>query len=389
MLFAATALALTGGGVIISTAHAAGGATVSGTVNRADTGAPVGDVAIVMIGTHEQVFFEGRTAADGSYSIIDVADGTYQLRFFPPAGSDLSSAFWKGSDTVEGADILVIRNGASTRVDMTLRIGATVEGTVTRALDGTPVEGVTVWLVGTTAADVKTDAAGHYHAVGLAAGSYTLEFSPPTVNDLPPELAFEFWGGVRSEFLAEQLEVASGASITGIDAALELTGAISGRVTRDGQPVARVQVHFQNDLHSFGWTVQTAADGSYRIAGIPPGLQWVQFWSEQDDLDTWWPGVPEMDGGTLIPVEAGSVTPGVDLAIGGEPAPMPTPVPTITPEPTGPPVETPDPESPTEGEGGMPWLAIALGAVLLGVVAGALTWLLRRRIGSTRAEQRE
>lgn len=196
---------------------------------------------------------------------------------------------------------------------------ASLSGTVTRAADGTPVAGVTVYADGDAgAATAETGADGRYTIAGLAAGAYILEFSPPIVDDRPPELAHEYWDGVRAPDLATPVEVPAGGAVSGIDASLEATGSISGVVTRagNGHPVAGATVHFQPEDHTMGFSTTSGADGTYTLEGVVPGRHFVEFWTDDEGLlDVTWPDALDRGAAEPVTVTAGAETPGIDAAL--------------------------------------------------------------------------
>jgi hypothetical protein len=309
--------ALVTGAPAVAAAAPPGGGTVSGTVTRADTAAPVAGVDVQLIGEDE--YAPATTDADGRFRLEGVPAGDYRLRFEPPAGSDLAATFWRGAAGWEESDVVRVADGATVAADMVLPVGATLSGTVTRARDGAPVPGVTAWIDGDGGStSAVTDADGRYRAAGLNAGTYIVEFSPPIVDDLPPELAHEYYRGVRSPDLATPVVVAAGANVEGIDAALEDTGSISGRVVRadSGDPISGAMVHFQPEDYTMGFSTRTAADGTYTLAGVVPGRHFVEFSTDDEDLlDAFWPDAVDWEGAEPVAVEAGVDTPGIDAVL--------------------------------------------------------------------------
>ena len=299
--------------------RAAAATSVSGVVTRADTGAPVEGVDVLLFGEAEVM--PVTTAVDGRYTVSDVPDGEYRLRFVPPAGSDLAATFWRSSAGWEGADPLAVAAGMTVVADMSLPVGATLAGRVTRAVDGSPVPGVTVYADGDSgSATAETAADGRYVLRGLNAGAYILEFAPPIVDDQPPALAYEYWQDVRSPDLATPVDVPAGGRVEGIDASLDATGSISGRVTRatDRTPVAGATVHLRPEDHTLGFSTTSRADGSYTLAGAVPGRHFVEVWTEDERLlDVTWPDAIAGTGanGEAVTVSAGGDIPGIDVAL--------------------------------------------------------------------------
>ncbi len=293
--------------------------TVTGVVTRADTGAPVEGVEVLLFGEAEVM--PVTTAADGRYAVGDLPDGEYRLRFAPPAGSDLAATFWRSSAGWEDADPLAVGGGGTVVADMSLPIGATLSGIVTRAADGAPVPGVTVYADGDGGSGVaETGSDGRYSLVGLNAGAYVVEFAPPIIDDQPPALAYEYWQGVRSPDLATPVEVTAGGRVTGIDASLDDTGSISGRVARagGGAPVAGATVHLRPADHTLGFSTTSRSDGTYTLAGVVPGSHFVEVWTEDARLlDVTWPDAIAGTGdeGEPVAVHAGDDIPGIDVVL--------------------------------------------------------------------------
>ncbi len=103
----------------ISVDRAATRAVVGRVTDLGGTGVP--DVRVVLyqpaawLGTREAT-----TRADGSFAILDVPDGTYQVRFLPPAGSGLAST-WLGNGVRTASTTITLTGGVSvTGVDQTL-----------------------------------------------------------------------------------------------------------------------------------------------------------------------------------------------------------------------------------------------------------------------------
>ena len=102
------------------------------------------------------------TAADGTSTLSDLADGAYLLTALAPG--------YDGS----GRQV-TLTSGTVTTVEIRLQpLPGSLTGTVTNAVSGAPVAGATVALAQWS---VQTDADGNYSLAGLTPGAYTLRVS--------------------------------------------------------------------------------------------------------------------------------------------------------------------------------------------------------------------
>ena len=137
--------------------------TIQGRVTDASTGQALGGVAISASGVAEPM----TTAADGTYEISDVTPGIITL-----SASKLGYSTASGTATLGAGGVLLY--SPSLTPGTSPAVGATVEGTVTAAVGGAPLAGVTITLAGANSASAQTDASGHYSLTGLNAGTTTL-----------------------------------------------------------------------------------------------------------------------------------------------------------------------------------------------------------------------
>jgi hypothetical protein len=102
------------------------------------------------------------TAADGSSTLSDLADGTYLLTALAPG---------YGTSSLQ----VTLTSGTVATVEIRLQpLPGSLTGTVTNAVSGAPVAGATVTLAQWS---VQTDADGHYNLAGLTPGAYTMQVS--------------------------------------------------------------------------------------------------------------------------------------------------------------------------------------------------------------------
>ena len=203
--------------------------------------------------------------------------------------------------------------------------GATLSGTVTGA-DGSPLAGVCVvvrqlasdggLLEASTGADgtcVVEDVPAGDHVVGYNACSEPLSgFAPEWYDDQP-----------RID-LATPVTAPAGGTVPGLDAVLEVTGAISGTVTDEDtdQPLDTVCVVAYGD--ETGTFVETLTDpeGAYSLADVPAGdyvillgdcgSPYTHLGEVYDDVRFDMHNEPEP---TLVTVVSGQATAGIDAAL--------------------------------------------------------------------------
>ena len=257
-------------------------ATVSGTV-FADTngdgtqesgeGGMAGrTVEVIQNGT---IIASTQTAADGSYSIGNLAAGSYTVTVLAPSGDTFSTA-GNGSQTI------TVANGATATVNAGIYAPSTVSGTVftDQNADGVKngsdagLSGVTVELLGANnavLATTTTGSNGSYSFTGVAPGSDTVKVIAPN-------------GEQFSTASSEAVTVTSGSSAS-FNAGVYATARVSGTVFTDQNANG---VQNAGDAGIAGQTVEllsgatvvatatTAADGSYTISGVTPGSYTVE-----------------------------------------------------------------------------------------------------------------
>lgn len=262
----ADSVAVTAGGTAteINAAMQEAGGEISGTVTDATTGGPINGIEVCASpAKYSEEYFYGyyygctSTNASGEYTMRHVHAGSYKVDFFSPykwnetteeselEGPNYVTQYYNGKAHREEADAVAVSEGnATTGINAALQPGATITGTVTDAVAGTALEGVSVCAWGATGNYCDgTDAAGHYTIQTVPSGPYKVEFDPEKFyikyNKAEPEK--EHWK--RSEYplmnylrqyyndkfsfeAAEAITATGGATTSGIDA----------RMTKEVQP---------------------------------------------------------------------------------------------------------------------------------------------------------
>jgi hypothetical protein len=165
-----------------------------------------------------------------------------------------------------------------------------IAGTVTRAAGGAPIEGIEVCASSTSAEEFSnedfacatTSSHGEYTITGLASGNYEVEFISPPESE--PGYITQYYQGTTSYENAKAVPVAAPGTTSGIDAALEEGGRITGEVTRaaGGAPIEGIEVCASAvRAEGFG-CAKTKSNGDYTITGLASGEYDVSFSSAFD-----------------------------------------------------------------------------------------------------------
>lgn len=198
------------------------------------------------------------TDATGRYLVVGLgeigsAESEYRLQFFPehsrlPYFRSYGGlvGFDEERDELVAAEVVSVSRGHVTRVpDQTLRPDAEVQGFVTAAFDGRPLEGIKVCvaqalpfaeeafdenLAGFEGAKcIRTNSVGDYSVGKLRGGQYKVLFSPEIeefVHYIPPLKSEEdgyptwYWNGGSSWAEADVLTLTAPTVVTDIDAEL-------------------------------------------------------------------------------------------------------------------------------------------------------------------------
>ncbi|WP_217179502.1 collagen binding domain-containing protein [Streptomyces sp. AC495_CC817] len=279
----------------------AGGAAVEGVLVSARTafGTPVADAY---------------TDAAGLYALSGLPAGDYVVHF-APSNSSLLGEYWDDALSSWTATLVSVTDDSPvTGIDAALAAAASITGTVTRS-GGTPVAGAEVSASGANGGwgTATTDSEGGYAIGGLRPDNYVVSFQAAGSG-----LITEYWDDATRWAQATQVPVSAGDSVTGVDAELAVGGAIIGTVTRasDGLPVADATIEVLDASFEILGQTQSAADGSYRLDGIPAGSHAVQFRSSDPALATeFWDDARSRAAATSVAVVPGQVVAGIDAAL--------------------------------------------------------------------------
>jgi hypothetical protein len=270
-------------GIIIALAP---GATMTGTVTDAGSGAVLANVGIAIYDSTGTSVGSATTNPSGSYTKSGLAPGTYYARSSNALGylDELydSKPCLNGSCPVTSGTAIVLPSGVVTdNIDFGLTAGGSIAGAVTDAVTAAPIANVPVTAHDASGASLRTgmsDASGQYAVTGLAAGTYYLRTVTLGVylNEIYADIPCPSCGVATSASIsvpsgAASVAVTTGATTPGINFGLSPGGAIAGIVTdaATGLPLAGVSV---SAAGSADGGATTDAAGAYTITGLPTGI---------------------------------------------------------------------------------------------------------------------
>jgi len=258
----------------------------------------------------------GYTDADGNYSIRRLRTANYAVGFRPPVGSVLGHEWFDDRSSAEAMIPVAVVAGATTAgINTALEEGAYVSGRVTNTNDD-PVQGVRVTAYdesGIALQSADTQADGTYLISRIPGGTVKILFNavPCTAGNY----LSEWHADKASLWEADPVPAAVGQTTEGIDAVLAPAGAITGRVTEDGDNLLHADIEcFEAASGAIG-RARSDAHGNYTVRNLPPGNYRVKFsytflWITNYPA-VWYPDVQYSDMAGLVPVNAGETTLGI------------------------------------------------------------------------------
>ncbi|NJL29784.1 MAG: hypothetical protein HC897_18780 [Thermoanaerobaculia bacterium] len=307
---------------------------LEGRVLDAATGAPLPGAEVVVkpvaSGAREFAYAD----ATGRYELKNLEPGSYLLAARAGIGY-LSEAYDDvlcGLGAIESclslaATPVTVELGRTTAgIDFRLARGAEIRGEVRSTSTGQLLAGVEVEILdnaGTVVRTGLTDSAGSFRYQGLLAGRY---FALAARRS--PYLAV-LWEGVDCPRdvcppgAGTPIDVEPGDTIEGIDFSLRSFGTIAGTVrdAQTGAPLAGMVVAVFDADGLFVWQGSAADDGSYRSAGLEPGLYYARTQGSSHFATELYAELPcprsecEETVGTPIAVALETTTPGIDFTL--------------------------------------------------------------------------
>jgi hypothetical protein len=225
----------------------------------------------------------------GTYMTTQLPPGTYYVRAGGGTGGTgrvvehFDNVTCVGCSPATGDGVVVLAGQASTGIDFELEHTGGISGSVTDAAGLAGVAGARVDFLtpsGAMVSSSNTVAAGTYTSPALPAGSYLVRAQGPSGTSYMTEVFSGLTCAPCTVTDGMPVTVASGATTTGVNLALQRGGQISGTI-RDGitnDPVGSIVVDiFDSTGASVGVTSPSlATTGAYTSGGLPAGTYYAR-----------------------------------------------------------------------------------------------------------------
>jgi hypothetical protein len=283
------------------------GGQITGKVTDASTGAPLEGITVCAGNSSEPCPI---TNSSGEYTIQRLASGSYRVAFH--TGLNYVSQYYNGTSSYSEATLVGVTVGSTTAgIDAALQPGGQITGRVTDASTKATVAGVYVCASGAGGC-ASTNSSGEYTISQLPTGEYKLHFNTQGLNYAP-----QYYNGKTNESEANPVSVTAGSTTSGIDAALQPGGQITGRVTdaSTGAPLPGIIVSVHG---SVGQDVWTNHNGEYAAVGLASGEYKLEFGppsENQSYFHQYYNDKANESEANPVSVTAGATTSGIDAAL--------------------------------------------------------------------------
>jgi Carboxypeptidase regulatory-like domain len=316
-------------------ARLAVGGTVSGRAVTA-SGKPVSGLCVYAFSSGGPQAVSS-TGPDGRYTIEGLSSGSYTVMFNPWQANDQVLTALTTPTCDPGLDLVpvsvrvkVTAPRASTGVNASMLPGGSVSGLITTAGSSKlPVanECVEVYGAGSGTASVSAIGlsgvdgfGGPYVVTGLAPGTYTVYFGDPFCGFGPPDLVPQWYDGQPSQADATTITITAGHTTSGIDAALQTTGEITGTVRGPGGAAVSGGCVTAYPAGSGAYPILAVSrrGGEYALIDLPPGRYRIEFSSgcgATGYRSQWWQDARSAGAATVIQVAAGQVVVGIGATL--------------------------------------------------------------------------
>ncbi len=291
------------------------GAAITGRVVNS-SGKRLTNICVDAYNSSTGQFGFGSTSKAGIYIIRGLATGSYTVAFSPcNLGVNQVSVY---------RHVKVIAPRTTKGVNARLVAGGSASGTVTVAGSASPAANTCVEFVSPDPANAGsvgiTGADGSYLATGLAPGSYQVYFNDPLCGLGPIGLAPQWYNDQPTQATASKVTITVGHTTTGINAALQTDGTITGTVLGPSSAaLGGICVTAMPLTAGFAPIVAVSGkSGDFTLLDMLPGRYRVEFSSgcgATGYKTQWWKNAGSRQSATVINVTATQTVTGIDATM--------------------------------------------------------------------------
>ncbi len=300
-----------------------GAAEIVGRVVDAETGQGIDRAIVRAIPlSRNQREIQTKSSSAGKYH-LELVQGKYRL-FVSLPDSNYLSKFYSSSNQSLG-DIIDVPTFESFRIiDLSLSSGGSIEGTVHRWADNSPVANIRVYAISQDfriSETTKTN--GSYRFRALPLGEYRLQVVP-----LDENFVSVYFDGTRDPSQATKVLLHHRQAVDGIDFRLRYGGTISGRAfaNKSREPIPGLKIIAENhNSKEQPYFAVSDSQGFYPIRGLTEGVYTLETSSSREGtqqsksrtsyLVQYHDGRFDRELADKLEIESGSVMNGINFAM--------------------------------------------------------------------------
>lgn len=270
-----------------------------------------------------QLHFDTLTSRNGTY-VIKVRQGRYQVQAIPIGTNYLPAFYTQSFPSNIPAIVELVAEDMFSFGHIDLELGGSIQGRVSRLLDGTPLSDIRVSVESENYRQTTTtDKSGHYLFRALPKNDYVIEAGASDSGYMASYFP-------RSDYpeRATHVPVRPGDRITGINLRLELGARIQGRIlsATSNQPLPDIKIiaepvagrepeRVAYSDHAGFFTISGLRGGKYRIeaGGEAPSL--LSDFSPKKYVTQFFDHVFDRELAHAVEVSTGSTLTGVDFSL--------------------------------------------------------------------------
>ena len=267
--------------------------------------------------------YQAASDSDGHYRVKSLPPDAYTVAFAIGCGSSANFApqwYNKAATASRAVAVKIVSGTVVSGINAVLVPGAAITGKVTEdSPNGHPLSGICV-VAGTegsqpnATAEATTRSNGTYRIIALGTGSYLLQFETGCGNS----------GNWLGQQYSRPVRAVDGQTVTGIDAALQPGGEISGNVTdTGGRALSGIclqveQISGRGGIGS-GASSPVTSDGAYAVTQLTTGRYTLEFSGGCGNggsfAPQWYHAAANAAAAVAIDVTAGKTTSGIDATM--------------------------------------------------------------------------